>query len=123
MVVAVEKMHVIRRDQPNANVARHIHKCCVARFLFLHPVIVQFQKEILGAENISIFSGALFRFLDVVSLNRAVDFACKAAAQSDQTSGAFGEHLFIDSGRVMKSIQMRRRHQLHEVAIASFVLG
>jgi hypothetical protein len=80
VVASPEKMHVIRRDQPNANVARHIHKCCVARFLFLHPVIVQFQKEILGAENISIFSGALFRFLDVVSLNRAVDFACKAAA-------------------------------------------
>ncbi len=31
------------------------------------------------------------------------------------------QKLFVDPGRVMKSIEMRRRHQLHKVAIASLV--
>jgi hypothetical protein len=66
VIAPAEKMHVIRRYQANAQVARHVHKCCVAFLLLLHPVIVQLQKEIFRAEDISIFGGALFCFLDVV---------------------------------------------------------
>ena len=123
VIASAEKMHVIRRHQANAQVARNLHECCIAHFLLFHPVIVQFQEEIFCAEDIPIFGGALFCFLDVVCLNRAVDFACKTAAQSDQTLRARRQHLLVDSRRVMKSIQMRCRHQLHEIAVASFVFG
>ena len=66
VIAPAEKMHVIRRYQANAQVARHVHKCCVAFLLLLHPVIVQFQEEIFRAEDIPIFGGALFCFLDIV---------------------------------------------------------
>ena len=66
VIAPAEKMHVVRRHQANAQVARHVHKCCVAFLLLLHPVIVQFQEEIFRAEDIPIFGGALFCFLDVV---------------------------------------------------------
>ena len=123
VIASAEKMHVIRRHEGNAQVSRNLHQRDVAHLLLFHSVIVQFHEEIFRAENIAIFHGALFCFLDVVRLNCAVDFPRKTAAQPDQTFRARGQHLLVDSRRVMKPIQMRCGHQLHEVAIASFIFG
>src|SRR5262249_31206729 len=106
MIASAEEMHVIGRYQANAQVSRNRHQRSIAQFLYFHPMVVKFDEEICRAENIPVFGGALFCLLDVICLNRAIDFARKTAAESDQTLGARGQHLLVDTRRVMKSIQM-----------------
>ena len=83
VIAPAEKMHIVRRDQANAQISGNLHQRDVAHFLLFHSVIVQFKEEIFRAEDIPIFGGTLFCFLDVVCLNRAVDFARKTTAQSN----------------------------------------
>ena len=84
-------------------------------------MIVQFDEEILRAENVPIIGRALFRLLDVVCLNCGVDFTCETATQPDQTRRVRGEQLLVDPGRVMKPFEVRCRHQLDEISVAGLV--
>jgi hypothetical protein len=56
----------------------------IAFVLRFHAVIVQFHEEIFRAENIAIFGRTLFRLVEVICLNCAVDFTRKTTAQSNQ---------------------------------------
>jgi hypothetical protein len=85
-------------------------------------VIVQFDKEIFRAENVPIFGRALFRLLDVVCLNCGVDFARETATEPDQSFRMGREKFLIDPRRVMKTIEVRGRDQLHEIPVARLVL-
>ena len=55
------------------------------------PVVMQFDEKVFRPEDVPIFSGILFRLLDVICLNRSVNFACETAAQSNQTGRARSE--------------------------------
>ena len=80
VIASAEKMDVIRRYQAKPQISRNLNQRGIAQLLFFHPVVVQFHEEILRAKDIPIFRGALRCFLDVICLNRVVDFACKTAA-------------------------------------------
>src|SRR6266478_9103350 len=84
---------------------------------------MQFNKKVFRPENVSIFGGTLFRLLDIVCLNRAVDFTRETTAQSNQTGRPRCEKLFIDPRRVMKSVQMRCRYEFHEISLTCLVFS
>jgi len=52
--------------------------------LRFHPVVVHFDEELIRSKNVAIFGRALVRLLDVICLNRAVDFARETTTQSNQ---------------------------------------
>jgi hypothetical protein len=121
VIAPAQKMNIVCRDQSDANVPRNLRQRCHALALFFHPVIVQFDEKILRAENVPIFSRALFRLLDVVCLNCRVDFARETATQPDQSLRVRGEQLLVDPGRVMEPFKVRCRHQLDEISVATLV--
>ena len=61
------------------------------------------------------------RFLNVAGLNGDVDFARETTAQADQTVGMRRQQFLVDARPIMKSVEMRRRNQLHQIAIAGLV--
>ena len=70
MIVTTQKMDVVRRGQAEAKVFRNRWKHRVAPPLLVHPVIVQLDEKIFGAQNVTVFGGGLLRLVDVVRLNR-----------------------------------------------------
>ena len=80
VIAPAQKVHVICRDETDAEVSRDLRQHAVAPALLLHSVVVQFDKKVLRPEYVAILAGALFRLLNVVCLNRAVDFACQTTA-------------------------------------------
>ena len=114
-------MNVVRRNKSHTDVPGNLRQDTIAQALRFHAVVVHFHEEILRAKNVAVFGGALSRFLQIVRLNCAIDFPRKATAQPDQPRCMRRQKLFIDPGRIMKSIQVRCRNQLYEVAIAGFV--
>ena len=86
-------------------------------------MIVQFEEEILRAQNVAKFRRALPRLGHVVGLDRHVDLALQTAAHADQARGMLREQLLVDPRLVMHPVEMRGRDQLYQVAVAGFVLG
>jgi len=122
VIAPAQKMDVIRRNQTETELFRQLRQDPVAFVLLFHAVVVQFQEEILRAEDVAILSRGLFRLVDVVRLNGGINFAGQTSAQSDQTGGMLGEKLLVDPRRVMKAVEMRRCNQFHQIAITGLVL-
>src|SRR5205823_7076053 len=86
-----------------------------------HPVVVQLDKKISRPENVTIFRGQILRFLNIVGLKGAVDLTGETSAKADQTVGMRRQQILVDARAIIKTIEMRRRNQLHQIAIASLV--
>ncbi len=84
MIAPAQKVNVVRGNQSDAEVPRNLRQHAIAFVLRFHAVIVQFHEEVFRPENVAIFGCALFRLLEVVCLNRAVDFARKTTTQPNQ---------------------------------------
>ncbi len=121
VIAPAQKMNIVRSNKSDTDVPGNLRQDTIAQALLFHAVIVHFHEEILRAKNVAVFGGALSRFLQIVRLNCAIDFPRKATAQPDQPRCMRRQKLFIDPGGIMKSIQVRCRNQLYEVAIAGFV--
>ena len=122
VVAPLQKMHIVGRDQAEPEFLREARQHLVAFVLRLDAVVVHFQKEILRAEDVAKFRHALARFGQIVRLDRHVDFALEATAQSDQTGRMRREQFLVDPRFVMESVEVRRGNQLHQIAIAGLVL-
>ena len=108
MFASAQKMNVVRGNKSDTDVPGNLRQGTVAQALRFHAVVVHFHEEILGAKNVAVLAGALFRLLQIVRLNRGIDFAREATTQPDQPCGMRRQKLFIDPGHIMKAIQMRR---------------
>ena len=87
VMAALEKMHVVRRDQPEPKFLRDLRQDAVAFSLRLDAVIVQFEEEIFRSENVAKSRRAGARLVELIGLDRHVDLALETAAQPDQTRG------------------------------------
>ena len=60
----------------------------------------------------------------VVPFRQALgDFAFQASGKADQSRGMFGEEFLADARLVIKAVQRGFRGDLHQIAVAFFVLG
>ena len=121
VMAALEKMHIVRRDQPEPKLARDRGQGAVAFPLRLEAVIVQLEEEIFRAEDVAISRRAGPRFVELIGLDGHVDLALEAGAHPDQTLAVRGEQLLVDPRLVMHALEMRGRHQPNEIAVAGFV--
>ena len=85
VIAAPEKMHIVGRDQADAEVSGNLRQHLIALALLLNSVVVQFDEKIVRSENVPIIGGTLSCLLDVVRLYRGIDFAGETAAQPNQT--------------------------------------
>ena len=86
-------------------------------------MVMHFQEEIVRAKDVTKFRHALLRPGQIVRLDRHIDFALEATAQSDQTGRMCREKTSVDPRFVIESIKVRRGNQLYQIAIAGLVLG
>ena len=86
-------------------------------------LILNFEVEILFPEDVgeSACSGA---GRVVVALCQTFgDLAFEASGEADQAAGVFGEKFLADARLVVKAVQRGFRGDLHQVAVAFFVLS
>ena len=121
VMAPLQEMHVVRRHEAEPELLREFWQDRVALFLHLDAVVVHLEEEIFRAQDIAKIGCALPGLGEVIGLDRHVDLALEAAAQPDQSARMFREQLLIDPRLVMKTIEMRDRDHLHEVAVAGLV--
>src|SRR5215472_5027396 len=123
VVVAMQKMDVVRRDETEAEIFCDLWQDPVALSLHLDPMIMHLDEEILGAENVAIFRRRLLRLLDIVCLNRGVYFTGQTTTEPNQSRRMLREQILVDPRSVMKSVEMRGRDQFNQIAVADLVFG
>jgi hypothetical protein len=122
-MASLEKMDVVRRDQPEPEFLRKQGQRLVALLLDLDAVVVHLEEKILRPKNVAKVSRTLPRLGEIVRLDRHVDLALETPAQADQPGGMFREQLLVNPRFVMKSIEVRGGNQFHQVAITRVVPG
>ncbi len=123
VMAALEKMDIVRRHQPEPKLVPDGRQDGIAFPLRFEAVIVQLEKEIFRPQNVAKGRRAGSRFVELIGLDRHVDLALETGAHPDQSLAMRREQLAIDPRFVMHPLEMRSRHQLHEIAITSLVAG
>ena len=89
----------------------------------LQAVILQFEEEILGAEQVGVFVGDAARVFVAVLQQGFVDVAAQARGERDQALGVAREQVLIDARLVVEAVEIAGGDQLDEVAVAFLVFA
>ena len=122
VVASLQEMHVVGRDQTEPKLLGQARQHLVALFLRLKAMVVHLHKEILRAQNVAKFRHALPRLGQVVRLDRHVDFALEATAQSDQTARVGRKQFLVDPRLIMEAVEVGGGNELNEIAIPGVIL-
>ena len=123
VVCALQKVDVVCRDQSEPEVLRHFEQNPIAPVLLLDAVVVEFDEEIVFAEDVPILAGKIPRARLVVCEDRLVDLSVEAPAERDEPVAVGRQELFVDSWLVVKPIEVCQRHEFNEVLVSRVVLG
>ncbi len=90
--------------------------------LFLQAVLLEFEVEVLFAEEFLVLARQSPRFVLAALQEQRGNLAGEAGAESDQPAGVLGQQVAVDAGLVVEALDVGVRHQADEVAIAFRVL-
>jgi len=117
MVGLIEKVDVIRCDEPEPELAAEFPHLPGAGGLLGEAVVVHFQEKAVFPEDIDELPEALPRAVEVFILNELVDLAVDAAAQANEALGVRRERLLVDAGLVIHALEVTEAGQLHQVRV------
>ena len=122
-VALLDVMHVVRRDQLQAELLRPGNQVPIDLGLLGQAVVLQLQVEVLRPEGLLEPVNRLARLGQLVLLNPLRDFARQAAGERDQPLLVRRQQFLVDARLVVIALQMRRRGELDQVLVAGFILG
>ncbi len=91
--------------------------------LLLQTVIVDFEEEAVLAKDVMIFGRRLFRLLDAAAEKIRRDFAVQTCGKANQSLAVLAKQFLVDTGLVVKTVEVSLRHQLDEVLISRFIFA
>ncbi len=91
--------------------------------VLVETVVLQFQKEVVAAEQVGVFIGQPGCFVVAVVEDGLIDIAAQASRHRDQTFGMAGEQVLINAWFVIEAFQVGSRNQLGEILVAFQVLA
>src|SRR6185369_4073435 len=88
----------------------------------LKALVLNFEKEIVTAKDVTVGGGHLFRSLVLLLGQKFGYFSFQASRERDETFGVLGEESLADARLVIEAVQRCFRGDADEVAVALFVL-
>ena len=122
-VVFAQVVRIVGGDQRNACVGREAVNQGQHFGVGIEAMVLQFEKEIVLAEQVCIFVSQPARIFVLIGQQRLVHIAAQAGRQRDQALGVAREQIFIDARLVIEAFEIACRDQLGEVAIAFLVFA
>ena len=121
-ILRIGVVTVIRRNQRNPQLARHLQKRCVHPPLVLISVILQFQIEISLTKAVIVLQRSLLRCRDVSPDDVPRHLACKACGTRDQPLVVLPQQIHIHPRLVIISLCEGMAHDLREILIPLIIL-
>ena len=120
MVLGLEEMAVVGRDERNSGLRRELRHFRNERELFGNAVILHLEIEAPGPENRGQPLGERARLLPLVDAKEPRNASLEAAAHADEPARAGGEQLQIDARPIIEAFDVRDGRELDEVAVPRF---
>ena len=122
-VLAVGVVAVVGGEQRGVDAAGDLDELRVGALLVRDPVVLQLDEEVVPAEDVLQPSGPPLGLRHVAGQQRLEDHPSQASGRRDQAVVVALEELPVDPGLVVVALEVGRRGQLHEVAVALDGLG
>ena len=90
VVGSLKEMDVIDPNERKVQPFRQDLELCIDQVLGFEPVIMQFKKEMIFAENIGKFRSGSFGFFEIAVLNRDINFTFQTGAHPNQSGAMLG---------------------------------
>ncbi len=111
-------MDIVRDDQGKAEIPGDGLKTDVDGSLFVDPLILHFQEEMIRAQDVAVRGGRRDRLLLLLGPNPGCHLSFQTTAEANQAGGVLRQQLLVDSWLVVEPFGVARRDQLDEVVIA-----
>ncbi len=122
-VIPLDVMHVVGRDQLQAELLRPWNQVTVDFCLLGKTVILKFEVKILRTERVLEPIDRVARSLQVVFLDEFGNFARQATRQGNQACVVTGQKLFVDARLIIIALEVRVGNKLDQVFVACFIFG
>ena len=123
MVLHVQIVTVVRGHKRDPRVLRKTHQFPIGLFLFRDSVVLEFEIKVLFAEDVLVFQRGLFCVFIPALQEQPWNLSGQARRHADQALAVLPEQFLIDTGFVIKALQISGSYQLHEVFIPLSVAG
>ena len=122
-VFAAQVVGVVGGDERNARIHGKAVDLRSQPLVLLEAVILNFEEEVLFAEDVAIGVGEAARVFVFVGEDGFVEVAAQARREADEAFRMGGQQIFIDARLVVKAFEKRRGNQLDEVLVAFLVFA
>ncbi len=120
-VIVMHVVQVVRRHERRAQLARDLDELGIGAELFGHPMVLEFDVEVLLTEDALETAGQFERLGVVVVQERLQDDATETARGRNQSVVIALEQVPIESGLVVVPLEEGQRREFAKVAIARVV--
>jgi hypothetical protein len=114
---------VVGADEGQPEIARDWQEAGIHRALLVNPLILHFEEEVAGAEDVAKRGRRLEGLAWLFGPEPGRDLALQAAAEANQPARVLGEPRFVDPRLVIEAVGVSRRDQADQVVEALIGLG
>ena len=109
---------IVCRDERNAGFARERHNLRVDALLDVQALVLNFQKEVSLPENVAQAVGGLAGLIRLFFHQTFSHGAAQTRRQRDQAVAVFRQQVVIDSGLVVKTLEVAGGDELDQIPVA-----
>ena len=120
-VFRLDVVRVVGRHERQPRPPCDLDEAGANRVLVRDAVVLQLEKVVVVAEDLRVLARDRLRGVEVAAHDRLRQLTAEARGEADQTLGVLGEDLLVDARLVVVALEMRRAHELDEVAIPGVV--
>ncbi|EKD22226.1 MAG: Na+/proline symporter [uncultured bacterium] len=122
-IALIKIMTVVSCHQRESMVLREFDQSTIDRLLLRKAILHNFDEEIPLAKDFPVLFSGSKRFFGISPEQMCRDFPMETGAHTDQSLAVLGQHLLVDPGPIVKSVQKTGGRQSHEVLISLHVPG
>ncbi len=122
-VFGIDVMGVVGGDEAGVVMRSQVEQGAVDLLQLRDVVLLEFEEEIVLAEDLVVPVDAAAGGVKLVLLDQARHLGRQAAGGADQALRVLGKEFLVDAGVVVKAFQLGSRGDLEQVLVAGLVLG
>ncbi len=114
-------MNVVGGQVTGLVVRPQVHQRAVDEFQVFHVVLLEFEEEVVLAEQVVVPVQAAAGGLDLTLADEPRHFGRHAAGGADQPLGVAGQEILVDARIIIEPLQLSRRSDLEQVLITGLI--
>ena len=122
-VILAQIVRVVGGDEGDAHLRREAGDSGDEAFILLQTVVLQFEEEVVLAEDFGVGASEIAGFGVVVAEERFVEIAAETGREADDAFRMLGEQILVDAGLIVEAFEVAGRDQFDEIAVAFLVFA